>query len=124
MKDFTSGWTPLMRLASTSGNIEIARVLLQQRADVNALDTTQKSVLMMAALNGHTSLVKLLIEKGAKVDMTSAHNKTALDFARSFDHRQIILLLEAKIKELRKDPTKMNNATPKRLYLKQRVNGV
>jgi len=107
-KDFTSGWTPLMRLASTSGDLTVARVLLQNRADANAFDTTHKSVLMMAALNGHTSLVKLLVEKGAKVDLTSAHNKTALDFARSFDHRQIIIFLESKTKELRKG----NNQIP------------
>lgn len=91
-----------MRLASTSGNLSVARILLQNRANVNAVDATHKSVLMMASLNGHTSLVKLLVEKGAKVDLVSTHNKTALDFARSFDHRQIIVLLETKTKEMRK----------------------
>lgn len=101
-KDNTSGWTPLMRLASTSGNLNVAQVLLQNRANVNAVDSTHKSVLMMASLNGHTGLAKLLVEKGAKVDSVSTHNKTALDFARSFDHRQIIIFLETKTKELRK----------------------
>lgn len=91
-----------MRLASTSGNLNVARVLLQNRANVNAVDSTHKSVLMMASLNGHTGLAKLLVEKGAKVDLVSTHNKTALDFARSFDHRQIIIFLETKTKELRK----------------------
>lgn len=112
-KDFTSGWTPLMRLASTSGDISIARTLLQNRANVNAVDATHKSILMMASLNGHTSLVKLLVERGAIIDLTSTHNKTALDFARSFDHRQIILLLEEKMKEIRKEQSKMVNG-PKR----------
>ena len=101
-KDYTSGWTPLMRLASTSGNLSVAHVLLQNHANVNAVDATHKSVLMMSSLNGHTGLVKLLVEKGAKVDLVSTHNKTALDFARSFDHRQIILFLETKTKDLRK----------------------
>ena len=98
-----------MRLASTCGDLNIARVLIQNKANVNAVDITHKSVLMMAALNGHTHLVKLLADRGAKVDLKSTHNKTALDFARSFDHRQIILLLETKTKELRKEQTKLTN---------------
>ena len=104
-----------MRLASTTGDLSVARVLLQNRADANAFDTTHKSVLMMAALNGHTSLVKLLVEKGAKVDLTSAHNKTALDFARSFDHRQIIIFLESKTKELRKENNQVPIGSKKRM---------
>lgn len=102
-KDYTSGWTPLMRLASTSGDLAIARILIQHKASLDARDNTQKSVLMVAALNGHTSLVKLLLDKGATVSLKSVHNKTALDFARSFDHRQIIQLLEGKMKEARKE---------------------
>ena len=90
-----------MRLASTNGNSQIARILVNNGANVDVLDNGKKSVLMMAALNGHTSLVKLLLTKGSRIDLVSSHNKTALDFARSFDHRQIIQLLEEQSRELR-----------------------
>lgn len=95
-----------MRLASTSGDLSIARILVQHKANLDVRDSTQKSVLMMAALNGHTSMVKLLLDKGATVGLKSVHNKTALDFATSFDHRQIIQLLEEKVKQARKDQQK------------------
>ena len=108
-KDYTSGWTPLIRLAAMSGDMQIARVLLHHGADVNAADHDRKSVLMMAALNGHIGMVKLLVSKGANIQANTVHGKTALDFAKSFDHRQVTLFLEeqvAKIKEKEKQKRK------------------
>jgi len=103
-KDYTSAWTPLMRLAATSGNPHVGRLLINQGANINATDNDRKTVLMMASLNGHTSLVKLLLSKTVNVNVESAHKKTALDFARSFDHRQIIQLLEEEQnKQLKKE---------------------
>ncbi|XP_057297550.1 fibronectin type 3 and ankyrin repeat domains protein 1-like [Hydractinia symbiolongicarpus] len=100
-KDRTSGWTPLMRLASTNGDVNAAEILIAHKANIDASDNDRKSVLMMAALNGHSDLVKLLLSKGAKIDSKSMHNKTALDFARSFEYEKIVQMLEDKYKEMR-----------------------
>eukprot|EP00794_Sanderia_malayensis_P016795 gene16795-18490_t len=100
-KDYTSHWTPLMRLAATSGDENIGRILIHHGSNVNCVDVDGKSVLMMAALNGHIGLVKLLISKGANISQRSEHGKTALDFAKSFDHRQVTLFLEEEIKRVK-----------------------
>ena len=90
-----------MRLAATSGDDNIGRILIHHGADVNSADHDGKSVLMMAALNGHIGLVRLLISKGANINKKSEHGKTALDFAKSFDHRQVTLFLEEEMKKIK-----------------------
>lgn len=64
--------TPL-HYAATTGNIEVARVLVAHGADVNA---TNKSYLTrplhLAALNGHTAMAKLLIDNGADINAQDA----------------------------------------------------
>ena len=90
-----------MRLAATSGDENIGRILIHHGADVNSTDHDGKSVLMMAALNGHIGLVRQLIHKGANISKKSEHGKTALDFAKSFDHRQVTLFLEDEMNKIK-----------------------
>ena len=90
-----------MRVAATSGDENIGRILIHHGSDVNSVDVDGKSVLMMAALNGHIGLVRLLISKGANINKRSEHGKTALDFAKSFDHRQVTLFLEEELKKIK-----------------------
>jgi len=110
IQDLTSGWTPLMRLASMNGNVKIARTLIQYGADINALDNDKKSILMMATINSHEELISLLILKGAKIDTKSNHHKTALDFARSLKNIQILHMLEDCNKKQKE--TMQRKATP------------
>jgi len=71
-----------MRVAATSGNANVAKILVHHGANVNSMDRDDKTVLMNAALNGFEPLVKLLVKKGASILQKSDHGKTALDFAR------------------------------------------
>ncbi|XP_028399884.1 fibronectin type 3 and ankyrin repeat domains protein 1-like [Dendronephthya gigantea] len=114
VKDYTTGWTPLMRLAMLRGNIHIARLLIHHGANISSMDKDGKSVLMMAALNGDLDLVKLLIYKGADFTLRSVHGKTALDFARAFDREQVLEYLDElwqdyKEKERRKQANNWQN---------------
>ena len=83
-----------MRLASLHGDVEIAKILVNYGADVNATDNNKKTVLMMAVVSGHTELIEYLLSKGSKLETKSVHQKTALDFARSFGKIEIIKTLE------------------------------
>jgi ankyrin repeat protein len=59
------GWTPLM-WASLAGKIEIAKLLVQYGANVNACDKYNESCIHLAIRNLHTSMVEFLIESGAE----------------------------------------------------------
>jgi len=93
-KDTTSGWTPLLRCAATTGDADVARSLLAANANVNVQDDSGKSALMMSSLNGHLRLTRLLLEYGANVHLKSSHGKTCLDMALSFDRQSTVSLLE------------------------------
>jgi ankyrin repeat protein len=82
--------TPL-HYASSTGNIEVAKVLLANRADVNAKDRSYSSTaLHLSALSGNTSMAKLLIENGADVN---AKDKFGTPLTTAFGNRDMVALL-------------------------------
>ena len=87
------GDRPLHR-AAMEGRTEVARVLLDSNADINAADNTGSRPLHWAADEGHLETVCFLIEKGAQVDAVDADFKTAADWAASSGHLEIQRLLK------------------------------
>ena len=69
------GVSPLM-VACKNGYLEIAKLLLQEGADVNFENNLHHSALVKAAEGGSVEVVKLLLEHGA-----SKGNKSALTVA-------------------------------------------
>ena len=61
------GVTPL-HLASFSGNLEIAQSLLENGADISALDMFLRTPLHYAARNGNRSLIDYLLQNKANPD--------------------------------------------------------
>lgn len=57
-------WSAL-HYATFAGNEELARFLVDKKADVNAKSTNGSTVLMMAAREGQEKIAALLIERGA-----------------------------------------------------------
>ncbi len=49
---------------ATTGNVEIARILLDAGAEIEAGDSDNTTALSVAALRGHEDLVAFLIEEG------------------------------------------------------------
>lgn len=96
-KDTTSGWTPLLRCAATTGDHDSALALLDSGANPNVQDNSGKSALMMSCLNGHLRLTVLLLERGANINLKSSHGKTCMDMAASFDRTAIISCLETSL---------------------------
>lgn len=85
-----------LHIASSQGNIEIARLLLQYKADVNARGGRYETMLQAAATGGSVDLVELLLECGADVNARGGKYGTALQVAAGLGNARIVKrLLEA-----------------------------
>lgn len=81
--------TPL-HVAASAGHTEIARLLLDSGADVNARDQGDNATpLHWAAGEGHLETAKLLVERGAILDATDdMHERGPLGWALVFHERR------------------------------------
>ena len=84
--------TPLAS-ASAAGQYEIARVLIEHGADVNARATNDFTPLHESAASGKMEFTRLLLEHGADVKARTSDGKTPLDYARAHNRDEIVELL-------------------------------
>ncbi|MBN2072161.1 MAG: ankyrin repeat domain-containing protein [Candidatus Krumholzibacteriota bacterium] len=70
-----------IHFAATVGNIEIARILLDAGADVDAGDSDNSTALGIAAMRKHHEMVRFLLEQGADVNHRDRKADTPLSFA-------------------------------------------
>ena len=82
VKDDLSGATPL-HYAAGNGHIEIARLLLENGADVNVKSVGGPTPLHWAAQNGHVDILHLLVENGVDLEAQSNYGWRALHSAAS-----------------------------------------
>jgi ankyrin repeat protein len=79
--EFASGWlTPLM-IAAREGDADLARVLVDAGADVNATAGDGKTALAMAIFNGNYDLGSYLVDQKADVNKADAQRFTPLFWA-------------------------------------------
>jgi ankyrin repeat protein len=71
-----------LHCAAFWGRYEIARLLIDAGADVNALTDRQSTPLHDAARLRNVKIARFLLEKGAKPDARDKDNKTPLDWCR------------------------------------------
>ncbi|KAM9859110.1 serine/threonine-protein phosphatase 6 regulatory ankyrin repeat subunit C [Aulostomus maculatus] len=93
------GRTPL-HAAAYSGNVAGLQLVLDQGAEVNAVDHSGCSALMVAADSGQTLAVEFLLHK-AKPDLTlvDVNNNTALHLACTKGHEMCALLILGEIND-------------------------
>jgi ankyrin repeat protein len=89
VKDDWNGWTPL-HWAADKGHIEIARLLLQNGAEVNVRSNGGWTPLYWAAENGHIDILHLLVENGADLEAQDRNGMRALHFAAKYGHLPFI----------------------------------
>ncbi len=91
-------WTPLI-IVALNGNIELAKVLLQAGADVNACDEAQigDTAPAEAIYEGDVEMVKLLLARGADPLIPGWMQMTPLDLARDENNSEILKLVEARL---------------------------
>ena len=92
-KVHNTGWTPLFA-ASRWGHVDVARVLLDYGADIDARDIHNATALHWPSQEGHVEVVQLLLEHGATLNVQNTHNKdTALHLASLTGRLEVARLL-------------------------------
>jgi hypothetical protein len=84
-----------MHYAVYAGHDEIARLLLDRGADVNARAPNDSTPLMMAALTGHEDLAMMLIGDGADPGLVNDRGDTALIWAMRYGNLRIAQLVSS-----------------------------
>ena len=72
--------------AAASRRDEVARMLIEAKADVNAKQQDGYTPLHEAAQNGDVELVDLLLDRGARLDAKLDDGRTPADLAAAANH--------------------------------------
>ena len=89
------GRTPLI-VSAVEGNSELARLLLDNHADMSLKDNNyQRTALHFAALYGQLDIVEALLKKGADVNEMDTAGRTAIDYACRYGHEKVAKLLKS-----------------------------
>ena len=86
----------LLIMATILGDLEMAKLLLANRASVDQQDADGLTALNWAALRGRTAVAKLLLEHHASVDMADQQEVTPLLYAIGTRNRELSQLLLAR----------------------------
>lgn len=77
---------------------EIAKILIENKADVNWKDGFKTSAIIYAASFGNRELVELLLTDGADINDNDGQGNTVLTAAKESKNKDLIKFVEAKIK--------------------------
>ena len=81
-----AGWTPLHEAVSHHA-IHVAKLLIENGANLNAQSRVGLTPIMMAAENNDKAEVQLLLSKGARTDIRTQRGSDVFGFAKTFgDH--------------------------------------
>jgi|8_EtaG_2_1085327.scaffolds.fasta_scaffold16421_4 ankyrin repeat protein len=86
-------------IAVNNKNIEIAKLLLENKADVNWKDGFNSSAILYATSSGNIEMVKLLLEYGADINDNDGKGNTVLTAAKESKDKDLISFVEKKLKE-------------------------
>jgi ankyrin repeat protein len=82
-----------LHVAADVGDFDVAKVLIQNGADVNAVDKDNWTSLHIAAGNGNVDVAKLLIQNGADVNAEERYYCTSLHIAAGNGNVDVAKLL-------------------------------
>ncbi|KAK8016092.1 NB-ARC and ankyrin domain protein [Apiospora rasikravindrae] len=86
------GLPPLL-YAADKGHVDIAKLLIERGADVDAAGSSGWTPLTLALDRGHIDMARLLIERGADVNTTGSSGRTPLTRALDGGHADVARLL-------------------------------
>jgi uncharacterized protein len=83
--------------AINNNNLEITKLLINKKADVNWKDGFNTTALMYAASKGNKEIVLFLLESGADVRATDGQGNTVLTAAKESKNEEVIKLIQEKL---------------------------
>ncbi|MGB3289804.1 MAG: ankyrin repeat domain-containing protein, partial [Burkholderiaceae bacterium] len=87
------GWTPL-QYAASKGHLDMVKMLVANKATVNAPGPDGTTALMMAAYGGSEPVVRFLLDSGADATMRNLQKQDAADWARLKNHNALASKLD------------------------------
>jgi ankyrin repeat protein len=105
----SGGFTPL-HTAANSGQLIVARFLLDNGADVNCRNGNQETPLTLAAARGHKAMVELLLSRKADVNVVGGGGYTALHQVAQYGFKTVVEVLLAN--KANASATTISGATP------------
>ncbi|QKG56402.1 ankyrin repeat domain-containing protein [Hymenobacter sp. BRD128] len=90
--------TTYLVTAASNGSIDLVKLLLKYKAQVNQPDGFKGTALMAAAGKGNKAMVELLLASGADARAKDADGKDALALAKEGGNQEVVALLAQKLK--------------------------
>ena len=90
--------TTYLITAVTNNSLDLVKLLLQSKAQVNQVDAFKTTALMTAAGKGNAAIVALLLASGADARAKDNDGKDALALAKESGNAEVVALLEQKLK--------------------------
>lgn len=85
--------------AVNKGNVDIVKLLLENKVDVHWKDGFKTSAIMYAATKENIEIMKLLLKYGANINDHDAQGNFVLSTAKQSDNEVMISFVEKRIKE-------------------------
>lgn len=80
-KNDEKGFGPIFN-ATNLNDVELAKLLIEKGADINAVRVGKKTALMDMVLSDQPAMAKLLVDNGANIDAQDESGKTAMEYAK------------------------------------------
>jgi ankyrin repeat protein len=84
--------------AVNNNNLQIAKLLIEKKADVNWKDGFKTTALMYAVSIGNKNMVTLLLDNGADFNANDGQGNTVLSAAKEGKNEEVIQIIENRIK--------------------------
>jgi ankyrin repeat protein len=82
-----------LHVAAENGHFQIAELLLDRGADLEAIDVDGDTPLMCAAIGGHSEIYKMLLSRGADADILNINENGVLHYAAMGGSVEIVNLM-------------------------------
>ena len=83
----------LLHMAALFGHFDSAKMLLDNGCQVDAIDDSGSTPLLLACHNGYLKVAKLLLDRSANVHARNQHNSSAILLAAEYGHIDIVHLI-------------------------------